>query len=593
MTGASPAKESIEADGLIGELRRTLGRMEAALAAISDALVIADPEWRILWCNESFDRLCGRSRLLTLGKQITVILPLDMEGRPLVRPEQLDSAFETSGFGTVVLSKEPIQAYEIEWTPVATENPPVVIFCFRDVSAKISYQELRLEAQQIELERRRTDRLNRQLQLKQLALAAKVLECPVTGLPNRRGLRDRMQEALKDLSIHPGMLAVLFCDLNRFKQVNDQFGHQAGDALLIEISRRLQDGLRSTDIVSRLGGDEFVVISRGIRQTADANNLAKSLQRRLSLPWRYEGHDLQPSMSVGIAVTDDPEITIDELLRRADLAMYEAKSRGEESVAIYDAAIDVQLQQNLLLRKQMQEAIEGDGLVLEYQPIVNLTDQRVIALEALVRLRRVDGKLMMPAEFLPQAERTGLVGLLGDWVIRTALEQLRCCRVQGGSETISINISAQQLFRSDFAIELLRQVEQAQVHPSWVSIELSEILLTAHPNRSEAELCQLRQAGMRVILDNFGAGPASMDALARLPIDAVKIDRSLTSDLGIDRRRTLVIQAMVRLSSDLGLSVVAEGIETNEQRQALVALGCELGQGFLFGRPCPIQSIGV
>jgi len=200
---------------------------------------------------------------------------------------------------------------------------------------------------------------------------------------------------------------------------------------------------------------------------------------------------------------------------------------------------------------------------------------------------------MMPAEFLPQAERTGPVGLLGDWVIRTALEQLRCCRVQGGSETISINISAQQLFRSDFAIELLRQVEQAQVHPSWVSIELSEILLTAHPNRSEAELCQLRQAGMRVILDNFGAGPASMDALARLPIDAVKIDRSLTSDLGIDRRRTLVIQAMVRLSSDLGLSVVAEGIETNEQRQALVALGCELGQGFLFGRPCPIQSIGV
>jgi diguanylate cyclase (GGDEF)-like protein len=575
---------------LVVELRRTLGRLDSALGQISEALALVNAIGQVLWTNSSFDEFVGKTRLEILGVDLHQILPLNIVGEPILTVEQTLGELLKTVFVTVILSDDPVHALEIEWRPVVTEVPNPLMFSFRDVSARISFDELQQKSQQIEEKWLSTSKKYIDLQSKQLALAAKVMKCPVTGLPNRRGLRARIAIALQQLRRRPGLVTLLFCDLNRFKEVNDSYGHQVGDELLIELGKRLQSTLRPEDVLARLGGDEFVVLSPGVPTPMAAVRLAERLQALVSKPWISQDYSITPSMSVGIASTDDPEVTVDELLRRADLAMYAAKGSDERSITIYDNVIDAQVRRGVLIKRQLQSAIDGDLLKVDFQPIVDLKSQDSIGFEALVRIRDFEGAWMAPIEFISVAESVGLIDQMGDLVLRRCLAVLKLTENTAPDLVISINISPLQVCREGLAGRMIAIAERYEVDLGRLAVEVTESVLIDRPRTAINELNTLRSVGCRVYLDDFGTGYSSMSWLSQLPIDAIKIDRSFTAGLLNYPRRRIVVESMIRLSLDLGLDVIAEGVELEAQAEVLLAMGCLKGQGFLFGHPAPFPQ---
>lgn len=575
---------------LVVELRRTLGRLDSALGQISEGLVLVNAIGQVLWTNASFDKFVGKSRLEILGVDLHGILPLNIVGEPILTIEQTRGGLLKTVFVTVILSDDPVHALEIEWRPVVTEVPNPLMFSFRDVSARISFDELQQKSQQIEEKWLSTSKKYIDLQSKQLALAAKVMKCPVTGLPNRRGLRARIAIALQQLRRRPGLVTLLFCDLNRFKEVNDSYGHQVGDELLIELGKRLQSTLRPEDVLARLGGDEFVVLSPGVPTPMGAVRLAERLQALVSKPWISQDYSITPSMSVGIASTDDPEVTVDELLRRADLAMYAAKGSDERSITIYDNVIDAQVRRGVLIKRQLQSAIDGDLLKVDFQPIVDLKSRDSIGFEALVRIRDFEGAWMAPIEFISVAESVGLIDQMGDLVLRRCLAVLKLTENTAPDLVISINISPLQVCREGLAGRMIAIAERYEVDLGRLAVEVTESVLIDRPRTAINELNILRSVGCRVYLDDFGTGYSSMSWLSQLPIDAIKIDRSFTAGLLSHPRRRVVVESMIRLSLDLGLDVIAEGVELEAQAEVLLAMGCLKGQGFLFGHPAPFPQ---
>ena len=576
--------------GLVVELRRTLGRLDSALGQISDGLVLVNALGQVLWTNSSFDELSGKTRLETLGVTLHSILPLNIVGAPILTLDQTRGGLLKTGFVTVILSEDPVHALEVEWRPVVTEVPNPLMFSFRDVSARISFDDLQQKSQQIEEKWLSANQKYIDLQSKQLALAAKVMKCPVTGLPNRRGLRARMAAALRQLRRQPGSVTLLFCDLNRFKEVNDFYGHQVGDELLIEVGKRLQSTLRPEDLLARLGGDEFVVLSSHVPTPMAAVQLAERLQVLVAKPWATQDYSISPSMTVGIASTDDSEVTVDELLRRADLAMYAAKASDERSITIYDNVIDDQVKRGILIKRQLQHAIDSDLLRVDFQPIVDLKSRDSIGFEALARIRDFEGGWMSPIDFIPVAESVGLIDPLGELVLRRCLAVLKLVNDITPDLIIAINVSPLQVCREGLAGRMIALAERYEVDLSRLAVEVTESVLIDRPHSAMRELHALRALGCRIYLDDFGTGYSSMSWLAQLPIDAIKIDRSFTAGMLNDPRRRVVVASMIRLSRDLGLDVIAEGVELEAQAEALLAMGCCKAQGFLFGHPAPFPQ---
>ena len=575
---------------LVLELRRTLGRLDSALGQISEGLVLVNASGQVLWTNLSFDEFSGKTRLEILGVSLHSILPLNIVGDPILTIEQTRGGLLKTGFVTVIINDDPVYALEIEWRPVVTEVPNPLIFSFRDVSARISFDELQQKSQQIEEKWLSANQKYIDLQSKQLALAAKVMKCPVTGLPNRRGLLAQMAVALRQLRRQPGSVTLLFCDLNRFKEVNDLYGHQVGDELLIEVGKRLQATLRPEDMLARLGGDEFVVLSPDIPTPMAAVQLAERLQVLVAKPWTTQDYSISPSMTLGIASTDDSEVTVDELLRRADLAMYAAKASDDCSITIYDNVIDDQVKRGILIKRQLQHAIDSDLLRVDFQPIVDLKSRDSIGFEALSRIRDFEGGWMSPIDFIPVAESVGLIDPLGDLVLRRCLAVLKLVNDITPDLLITLNFSPLQICRDGLAGRIIALAERYEVDLSRLAVEVTESILIDRPQSAMRELNLLRAVGCRIYLDDFGTGYSSMSWLAQLPIDAIKIDRSFTAGLLNDPRRSVVVASMIRLSRDLGLDVIAEGVELEAQTEALLAMGCCKGQGFLFGHPAPFPQ---
>ncbi len=422
------------------------------------------------------------------------------------------------------------------------------------------------------------------------ALTEQALRDAVTGLPNRRALSERLGAALQRLRRHPGMVAVLFCDLDHFKDVNDTQGHEAGDRLLVEVAARMQAALRPEDTVARLGGDEFVAMAEGIDDADAAVQLASRLLDRINAPWVQGQTSYRPSVSIGVAMTEDPDVTTEELLRRADLAMYRAKERGRGRVEIYEKSVDDRYRYAVALQHDLRRAIDVGGLVLHYQPIVTLAGREVIGAEALIRMIGRDGELLPPGSFVPAAETSGLVIPMGAWVVRQAISQVRAWCDAGTPRSISVNVSPSQLRDEGFARFVLAQAGAAGVDPAHLAVEVTETVLVNEPGRSARELGALSEAGVGICLDDFGTGYSSLSWLTQFPVDVVKIDRSFTDELGVDERKTAIVNALIQVSHELGFSVVAEGVETPEQAAMLIGLGCDNGQGFLFGRPVPADT---
>jgi diguanylate cyclase (GGDEF)-like protein len=424
-------------------------------------------------------------------------------------------------------------------------------------------------------------------------LVQQAVSDPLTGLPNRRGLLEQLERALLR---QPHHIALIFCDLDQFKEVNDRYGHAVGDTLLQEITRRMRAVLRPQDTMARLGGDEFVVLIDDLQHREEALGRAETLRSCLAEPWHCKGDELYLSISMGVAFSNNTEgggpggLSPEELLRRADLTMYEVKSRGRDGIAVYSHTSDQRVQHGVDLRHHLEQALRHDRLLLHGQPLVDLASGTVLGAEALVRLHTAAAELVSPEEFIPVAERSGLIVPVERWVMAQALRTLALWQAAGLPWQLAINISPQHLEQEQLADELLMLQEECSADLGALSVEITEtVLLKAHA-RAHHNLSRLQQAGVTIALDDFGTGHSSLAWLSELPIDQVKIDRSIIARVTEDGRTTALVRGFVQVFQDLGLVVVAEGIETEAQHQAMLAMGCAVGQGFLYGRPTPLEQ---
>jgi diguanylate cyclase (GGDEF)-like protein len=428
-----------------------------------------------------------------------------------------------------------------------------------------------------------------ELRALETALTSRSLTDPVTGLPNRAAVNDRLATAIARLRRGAGAVSAIFCDLDRFKQVNDVYGHQVGDLLLAEVAGRLRAALRPEDTVGRIGGDEFVVVCEGLADPRDAALLAVRMQEHLAAPWRHADLVFTPTASIGVAVTTDPATDPVDLLRQADVAMYRAKDSGRARIETYDRSLDDDLAEALAMQQRLRDALADDGFVLHYQPVVLLGSGQVLGAEALVRMKDPEGGLLGPDRFLPHAEAHGLIGAVGDWVVERALTDRAAWVRAGISVDVGVNVSPSQLARPGFAADLLARVAAHATDPARLLVEITETALMVEGTSSDA-LQELHDAGVRIALDDFGTGYSSLSWLHRFPVDIVKIDKSFVQAMLHDHRRAVVVRALLDIADEIGLGVVAEGVETEQQAALLRELGCEAAQGWLFGRPVPADD---
>jgi diguanylate cyclase (GGDEF)-like protein len=380
---------------------------------------------------------------------------------------------------------------------------------------------------------------------------------------------------------------VLFFDLDRFGLINDSRGHDAGDAVLVTLAERLEGAVRPADTVARLGGDEFVVVCDGLVSDWEASVLADRMARVLAAPMQLDGTDVCLTASVGVAVATG-DSSAETLLRDANAAMYEAKHRGRGSTAMYEERLRLKAEARLMTESALRGALEREQLRLQYQPIVSLTDGRLLGVEALVRWAHPERGLVPPAEFIPLAEETGLIVPIGSWVLAQACESLgRWTRKQPdlAPELLTVNLSARQLLSPALLDDIKGVLAATGVSPSRLVLEITEGALMDDVDFFLETLAALRSIGVRLAIDDFGTGYSSLSYLKRFALDSLKIDRSFVDGLGADPHDSAIVAAILALARALDLSVVAEGVETDEQLQALRALGCQAAQGFLFCRP--------
>lgn len=417
------------------------------------------------------------------------------------------------------------------------------------------------------------------------ALAHQALHDPLTGLANRALFRDRLERALRRARRSDGgTIAVLFFDLDHFKAVNDSLGHSAGDALLVLVAQRLRTVLRENDTLARLGGDEFTVLTEDLSGPDDAQQLADRVMTALTEPFDVSGRAVHVGASAGLVLVrggDDPET----LLRDADIALYAAKAAGRGRSAWFDDELHAHVVRRVTLETELREAVTSGRLDVAYQPIVDLREGHVVLLEALVRWPHPSRGTLSPADFLPAAEHSGLVSALDRLVLRRAVAGLAAWRASGGpSVPVSVNVSGRTLTDTDFADVVLATLQEAGVPTSDLVLEIVET--AAVDGQVALRLAELRDAGVRIALDDFGAGDASFAQFLTLQVDLLKLDGSLLAGDGGDGDRGLTLLGLLaRVGTELGMHVVAEGIETAAHLDAVKGLGLRLGQGYHWARP--------
>ncbi len=411
----------------------------------------------------------------------------------------------------------------------------------------------------------------------------------LTGLANRALCLDRLEHTLRQYRRDPEkVFGVLFFDLDRFKTINDSLGHSVGDHLLVEVARRLQRFLRPGDTVARLGGDEFAVILTDIDGVADATHVAERIHELLGQVFTIGEHEVYTSASIGIAMVSEKYERPEELLRDADLAMYRAKQGGAGCCEVFDSNMYESAVALLKLETDLRRAVEREEFMVHYQPIVAVDDGRILGFEALVRWRHPERGLVLPDQFIPAAEETGLVVPIGWWVLRTACRQTREWQQMFPVDpplSISVNISGKLFLTPNMSGRLLEILEESRLPPESLRLEITESAIMDHRDAAVAELTRLRAAGVKLHIDDFGTGYSSLTYLQRFSYDSLKIDRSFVSGMRQEEEGTELVRAIVALGKMLNMNVIAEGVETPEQYRWLQAMECPEAQGFWFSKP--------
>jgi len=431
-----------------------------------------------------------------------------------------------------------------------------------------------------------TERKRAEEQIKNLAY-----HDSLTGLPNRLLFADRLRVAVVQAHRQGQKLGILFLDLDRFKIINDSLGHTLGDRLLQAVAERIKGSLREGDTVARQGGDEFTLLLPGISRAEDAAKVAAKILESLRQPIPVDGRELFVTGSVGVSFYPDDGIDPETLIKNADAAMYRAKDQGRDTYQLYAAAMNDTAVERLALENSLRKVLIRNELVLYYQPLLELATGRIYGVEALLRWERPGIGLVLPDEFIPLAEVTGLIIPIGPWVWQTACAQVREWQTNGHSDLrLAVNLSARQFQQPDVAAQVTRALEATGFAAEHLDLEITESYAMQNPEAAIQTLQELKRLGVGLSVDDFGVGHSSLSYLKRLPIDTLKIDRSFIRDITTDPDDAAIVTAVIAMARTLKLRVVAEGVETEEQRAFLAAQGCDRAQGWLFSRAVPPEE---
>ena len=532
---------------LVQELRSNEAHLRAVLDNVAEGIVTVDASHRIESFNPAAERIFGYAEAEVIGQDVRHFLD-NLNGGETVAHRNGGHAF-------------PIELSVGEMREEGRDEH-LLIYSVRDIT-------LRKQAE--------------------AALEHQALHDSLTDLPNRVLLHDRLKQAIRAAQRDNSSVALLVMDLDRFKEVNDTFGHHIGDLLLQQLGDRLGTVLRASDTIARLGGDEFAVLLP-TATSEDAKIIADRLLQQLEQPFALSGMQLEIDASIGIALSPDHGIDADTLLRRADVAMYVAKTTNAGH-AFYTADQDQHSPMRLAMVSELRRAIERNELSLYFQPKVNLRTGKVSCVEALVRWQHPKHGMLSPDLFVPIAEQTGLIRPLSQWVLNAALRQCSRWRQSGLDISVAVNLSMRNLHEPEIADMIRKLLSRWGVPPSCLTIEVTESSLMADAARAMDVLKRLREMGVAVSIDDFGTGYSSLAYLKRLPVLELKLDKSFVAHMASDANDAAIVRSTVGLAHDLGLTVVAEGVEDLETWDLLTALGCDVAQGYFISRPLPPRTL--
>jgi diguanylate cyclase (GGDEF)-like protein/PAS domain S-box-containing protein len=538
-------------------------RLDATIESMSDGFVMIDRAGHIIHSNRMAELLLKRTRSDLLGKVLWHEYPELVETRlygECTRAFDHQCAIEYEGFSILFHHWFEIRIYPAD---------ELVSVCFRDISS----------------------RKTAEAEIQRLAFHDQL-----TGLPNRQLLRDRLQHALLMTKRAQRIGAVMFIDLDNFKTLNDTQGHHKGDLLLQQLAQRLTECVREIDTVARLGGDEFVVILEqlgcdAVGAATQAELISEQILTALNRPCDLDGYQHVGTASIGVTLLDSEIDSIEEVLKRADMAMYRAKAAGRNAIRFYDPEMQTTIAAKMVLETGLRESIKSQLFTLYYQPQLDM-DDRIVGAEALVRWTQPAHQDVPPAVFIPVAEETGLILQLGQWVLETACARLAQWAADPNTArlTLAVNVSAHQFRHRDFVGNVLQAVRASGADPAQLKLELTETALIHDIDDAVSKISALKEHGIRFSLDDFGTGYSSLSYLRFLPLEQLKIDRSFISRIPGNANDVAVVEAIIAMGHKLGLDVVAEGVETEQQRAFLAGQGCNAYQGYLFSKPVCIEE---
>ncbi|MET0121849.1 MAG: EAL domain-containing protein [Candidatus Thiodiazotropha sp. 6PLUC9] len=433
-----------------------------------------------------------------------------------------------------------------------------------------------------------------ELKQRELSYAHLAQHDPLTGLPNRLLFADRLSQAIHVAHRNKTTIAILFIDLDRFKEVNDSFDHACGDEVLKEVAKRFQALFREDDTIARMGGDEFTVILTHIKNESNGALVAKKLLNTFRKPFTINGHKLFLGASIGISLYPEHGDSVDDLVRNADSAMYRAKEEGRNTFQYYSEELTSKAFERVFLASSLHGAMKNNELILYYQPQFELVSMKICGIEALIRWQNPELGLVTPNKFIPLAEESGIINKMGKWILREACQQMKAWQDSGlmdSEVTISVNLSGKQFDHNNLVLDVEHILNDTALAPGCLEVEITETIMMRSTEVTSQILSSLRALGVKVAIDDFGTGYSSLNYLKRLPITRLKIDKTFVSEIPGDLNDVAISKAIISMGRNLLLDVLAEGVETEEQHQFLIEQGCRVGQGFLFARPMPSDDL--
>lgn len=533
----------------------------------NEGILISDQANQIISVNRMFEQITGYTEKEVLGKNPS-LLSAGLQTRSFFRNLWSELAESSSWQGEIMDKRKNGEIYPA-WLSISVirdkhGDPEYYISSISDI----------------------TDRKQQEARIEQLAF-----HDALTGLPNRRLLSDRIEVAIAQAARENSCLALLFLDLDRFKNINDSLGHQVGDELLKLVAQRLNELVRRGDTVSRVGGDEFIVLSPNCAQPSDAAALGNKILQALGLPYLVKGTQLLITPSIGISLFPENGLDANTLIRNADAAMYLAKEKDRNNCQFYTPELNARNLERVTLEVRMRDAIEAQQFLLHFQPQINARTGQLSGVEALIRWQDPLKGLIAPAQFIPLAEETGIIQDIGDWVFLQTLRHLQRWQANGlGDIPVAINLSARQFKHMGFIDFVIRALNESGINPALIEFEITESMLMKDIPLTTIKLGELKKLGCSISIDDFGTGFSSLNYLRHFPVDVLKIDQSFVRELFDDDAALAIIESIIALANALGMRTVAEGVETAQQRTILEARGCHTLQGYLISRPMPEEE---